>query len=214
MVSGSSPLLSPLINPRVRALLFFIERSRLGPQNLQKNSWDCMLMAWLESYAECSTSQDGLGDGLSHWLDAPEGLGSWMMGGSGDSSTQIVWKLVAQSNCVTPWTVACQAPLSMGFSRKGYLEWVAIPFSRGSSQPRDRMQVFCIADRFLTIWVTREAHFVWTGSWRHVVLSKKSRCYYQREFQKNIYFCFIDYAKPLTVWITINCGTFWKRWEY
>ena len=35
-----------------------------------------------------------------------------------------------------------------------------------------------------------------------------------REFQKNIYFCFIDYAKPLTVWITINCGKFWKRWEY
>ena len=35
-----------------------------------------------------------------------------------------------------------------------------------------------------------------------------------REFQKNIYFYFIDYAKPLTVWITINCGKFWKRWEY
>ena len=35
-----------------------------------------------------------------------------------------------------------------------------------------------------------------------------------REFQKTIYFCFIDYAKPLTVWITINCGNFWKRWEY
>ena len=30
-----------------------------------------------------------------------------------------------------------------------------------------------------------------------------------REFQKNIYFFFIDYApKPLTVWITINCGKF------
>ena len=29
-----------------------------------------------------------------------------------------------------------------------------------------------------------------------------------REFQKNIYFCFIDYAKPLTVWITINYGKF------
>ena len=29
-----------------------------------------------------------------------------------------------------------------------------------------------------------------------------------REFQKNIYFYFIDYAKPLTVWITINCGKF------
>ena len=29
-----------------------------------------------------------------------------------------------------------------------------------------------------------------------------------REFKKNIYFCFIDYAKPLTVWITKNCGKF------
>ena len=29
-----------------------------------------------------------------------------------------------------------------------------------------------------------------------------------KEFQKNIYFCFIDYAKALTVWITINCGKF------
>ena len=29
-----------------------------------------------------------------------------------------------------------------------------------------------------------------------------------REFQKNIYFCFIDYTKPLTVWITTNYGKF------
>ena len=35
-----------------------------------------------------------------------------------------------------------------------------------------------------------------------------------REFQRNIYFCFIDYAKALTVWITTNCGKFFKRWEY
>ena len=34
-----------------------------------------------------------------------------------------------------------------------------------------------------------------------------------REFQKNISFCFIDYAKAF-VWITINCGKFFKRWEY
>ena len=32
-----------------------------------------------------------------------------------------------------------------------------------------------------------------------------------KEFQKNIHFCF-DYA--LTVWITINYGKFWRRWEY
>ena len=35
-----------------------------------------------------------------------------------------------------------------------------------------------------------------------------------REFQKNMYFCFLDYAKASTVWIIINCGKFWKRWEY
>ena len=34
-----------------------------------------------------------------------------------------------------------------------------------------------------------------------------------RVFQKNIYFCLIDYAKTLNVWITINCGEFWKWWE-
>ena len=36
----------------------------------------------------------------------------------------------------------------------------------------------------------------------------------KQEFQKNIFFCFIDYTKCLTVWITTNCGKFFKRWEY
>ena len=35
-----------------------------------------------------------------------------------------------------------------------------------------------------------------------------------REFQKNIYFCFIVTPKPLTMWITTNCGKFFKIWEY
>ena len=34
-----------------------------------------------------------------------------------------------------------------------------------------------------------------------------------REFQKNIYFCFIDYSKTF-LWLTTNCGKFLKRWEY
>ena len=36
----------------------------------------------------------------------------------------------------------------------------------------------------------------------------------KQEFQKNIYFCFMDYAKAFDLWITTNCGKFWKRWEY
>ena len=34
-----------------------------------------------------------------------------------------------------------------------------------------------------------------------------------RELQKNVSFCFIDYTKAF-VWITTNCGKFFKRWEY
>ena len=34
-----------------------------------------------------------------------------------------------------------------------------------------------------------------------------------KEFQKNIYFCFIDYAKAFVL-ITINCEKFWKSWGY
>ena len=34
------------------------------------------------------------------------------------------------------------------------------------------------------------------------------------EFKKNIYFCFINYAKPLTMWITANCRKLLKRWDY
>ena len=35
-----------------------------------------------------------------------------------------------------------------------------------------------------------------------------------REFQKNIYFCFIDYAKAFDCVDHKNCGKFLKRWEY
>ena len=34
------------------------------------------------------------------------------------------------------------------------------------------------------------------------------------EFQKNIISALLTMPKPLTVWITINCGNFFKRWEY
>ena len=42
-------------------------------------------------------------------------------------------------------------------------EWVAFPFSMGSSQPRDQTQVSCITGRFFTSWTTREAQEYWSG---------------------------------------------------
>ena len=63
----------------------------------------------------------------------------------------------------------CSLPGSFahGILQARILEWVAVPFSRESSQPRNRTQVSCIAGRFFTSWVTWEAqgsHLRWNYS--------------------------------------------------
>ena len=73
----------------------------------------------------------------------------------------VAWK----SNCsslslvqlfVTPWTVASVR----GILQARILDWVAIPFSRGSSQPRDQTWVSHIAGGFFSIWATRDTSLV------------------------------------------------------
>ena len=51
-----------------------------------------------------------------------------------------------------------------GILQARILEWVAFPFPRGSSQPRDQTQVSPIAGEFFTSWATREAQEYWSGS--------------------------------------------------
>ena len=50
-----------------------------------------------------------------------------------------------------------------GILQARILEWVAFPFSRESSQPRDWTLVFHIAGKFFTSWTTREAQEYWSG---------------------------------------------------
>ena len=52
----------------------------------------------------------------------------------------------------------CNPPGSSvyGILQARMLEWVAIPFSRGSSQPRNRTRVSCFAGRFFIVWATRD----------------------------------------------------------
>ena len=52
---------------------------------------------------------------------------------------------------VTPWTNTVH-----GILQAQMLEWVAFPFSRWSSQPRDQTQISRIVSIFLTSWATRE----------------------------------------------------------
>ena len=63
---------------------------------------------------------------------------------------------VAQS-CLTLWDTMHYTV--HGILQARILEWVAFPFSRRSSQPRDQTQVSHTAGRFFTSWTTREAHW-------------------------------------------------------
>ena len=90
-----------------------------------------------------------------------------------DFSNHHVWKreidnkegcevTVAQS-CLTLCESMDYSPL--GFSVHGILqarilEWVAVPFSSGSSKPRDQTQVSCTAGGLFTIWATRKEGWV------------------------------------------------------
>ena len=70
------------------------------------------------------------------------------------------WSEVAQLCPTLLDPVDCSLPGSSvhGIFQARVLEWVAIFFSRGSSQPRDRTRVSRTAGRRFTVWATREAH--------------------------------------------------------
>ena len=77
-----------------------------------------------------------------------------------------VWKnvkvLVAQS-CPTLWnSMDYSSPVfsAPGILHARILEWVAIPFSRGSSWLRDQTCGSCTASRFFTVWAIREAPYI------------------------------------------------------
>ena len=69
----------------------------------------------------------------------------------GDSVSHSAMSLSRVWLFVTPWTVARQTALSPGILQARLLEWVAIPFSRVSSQPRDLTWVSHIAGRVFTV---------------------------------------------------------------
>ena len=98
---------------------------------------------------------------------------NWYISSSGFrlkfSKFQIPWSfysafMLTHFSCVwlfvIPWTVAHQAPLSMGILQARILEWVGMPSSRGFSQPRVWTPVSHNAGEFFTIWGTREVQVI------------------------------------------------------
>ena len=96
----------------------------MDPQDLVKPS----LWSWIKSLQPCY----------------------WSKQVSRPSPDSLVVQLLVSDSSVTPWTVAHQASLSMGFPRQEYWSWVAISFSRGSSWPRDRTHISSLTGRFFT----------------------------------------------------------------
>ena len=93
---------------------------------------------------------------LASWIRNSSSDGEWA-GVLASSFSQCV--LVTQSCPTLCNPVDCSPPGSSvhGILQARILEWVAIPFSRGSSQPRDWTGISCIADGLFTSWATREA---------------------------------------------------------
>ena len=70
-------------------------------------------------------------------------------------------KVKVTHSCPTLWDpIDCTVH---GILQARILEWVAFPFFRGSSQPRDWTQVSHTAGRFFTNWATRETQEYWSG---------------------------------------------------
>ena len=75
-----------------------------------------------------------------------------------DAATPHAWSLSCVWLFVTPWTVAHQAPLSLGFSRQDF--WSVLPCYPSSSflNPEFEAFVSCSAGSFFTRWATGEVH--------------------------------------------------------
>ena len=79
--------------------------------------------------------------------------------------TMVKWSAVAQLCPTLCDPMSCSLPGSSvhRIFQAIVLEWIAISFSRGSSQPRDRTRVSHIVDRRFTVWATREVPLAMVG---------------------------------------------------
>ena len=80
---------------------------------------------------------------------------------------KVTVKVLVIQSCLTlcdPMDSSLAGSFVHGILQARILEWVAISFSRESSQSKDQSWVSCIADRFFTIWTTGEALCWWWGA--------------------------------------------------
>ena len=108
--------------------------------------------------SKCFTLSWGGGTGNSLFQGFPRAFLGLEQAGSPQPIPCQFCVLFAQLCLTLCDSMDCSQPGSSihGVLEARILEWVVIPFSRGSSQPRDQTWVSCSAGRFFTIWATRE----------------------------------------------------------
>ena len=118
----------------------------------QQTLYIVFLMSFFFFFNSCSVMSDSL---RPHGLYSP-----WNSPGQNTvvgSLSLLQWIFPTQG--LNPGLLHCRQILYQ-LSHRGsqrILEWVASPFSRGSSQPRNQTRVSCTAGGFFTSWAAREA---------------------------------------------------------
>ena len=119
----------------------------LSKNMLYKNKYCCLLI---------NTCRLSNLDSIPQWLVNPNNCAS-----VSSAMSSIHLAMCALSVIPTLYnSMDCSSPGSFvhGILQARILEWIAVPFSKGSSPPRDQTQLSCLAGRFFSIRATREAH--------------------------------------------------------
>ena len=111
----------------------------------------------------------------------------------------------------------CSLPGSSvhGIFQARILEWVAISFSRRSSQLRDWTWVFRTGGGRFTVWATREVRInVVYSNTKHQIYFSQIKLILWLPMTCMTYFCFIDYVKAFNFVDHNKLWKLFKRWEY
>ena len=111
-----------------------------------------VLVFWLWVMWDLSSPDQGSKPQPLHWKAKSQAMDPQVSPWIKMKVTQSCPTLCDPMNCSLPGSFA------LGILQARILEWVAVLFSRVSSQPSNQTQLSCIEGEFFTIWATREAH--------------------------------------------------------
>ena len=118
----------------------------------------------LHFHSSLSCIGEGNGSPLQRsCLENPKDRGAWWAAVYGVAQSRTWLKQLSSSSSsktlCDPMDWSLPGSSVHGILQARILEWVALPFSRGSFLPRDWTWISCIAGMFITVWATREVYF-------------------------------------------------------